>query len=338
MGSSVCVLAVEGYGEEKSTSPDKDETSAPISPFAAAADEMENDAPAIVRGPRHWRESVGGGSICCSQCCSILGFASLSSPETYRFLKHRLVSQDAPKTLDSDPARIDTTISATKLPEFVPLTSCSCFVAHEMIRYAETKAIFTFVIERNDTGSEGRLLLLKLLSWDSQLATNDDAKYLESSQGQSHLIQDPCFKKTAKIIFEETEVEVIATSGTNETLHSEKEDISKWIWGGADLCCLPDATGVNTNTLDSSAARGNESGGDSAPSFQVQGGHSTSSVRLMMETNEWDELRAALQEGTQFFSKEVVDATVAAKLGRRSIPHRSGHGLKLGISVVSLEK
>ena len=207
-----------------------------------------------------------------------------------------------------------------------------------MIRYAETKAIFTFVVERNETDSDGRLLLLKLLSWNSQLATNDDAMYLENSQGQSHLIQDTCFKKTAKIIFEETRLDVFTTRGTSEKLHNEKEDISNWIWGGADLCCLPDTTGVNTNTPGSSARRVNESGGDSAPGVQVQGGQSTSSVRLLMETNEWDELRAALQEGAQFFSKEVVDATVSAKLGRRSLPQGSSHGLKLGLSVVSLEK
>ena len=336
MGGSVCVLAVEGYGEESNKeAPSENAASSPISPFAAAAAEMGNDAPAVVRGPRPWRETVGGGSICCSQCCSVLGFATLGSPETYRFLKHRLVTREEPKV--SDDARSTDQNSTTKVPRFVPLTPCSRFVAREMIRYAETKAIFTFVVERNEPGVQGRLLLLELLSWDSQFAINADVTYLESIQGGSHLVQDVCFQRTAKIIFEETWLDLNISADTRSK--NETEDISSWIWGGADLCCLPGSAGATQKSSHSTERKDEigESSGEATPGLQVQG-QSTSSVRLLLETNEWDELRESLQEGAQFFSKEIAEATVAAKLGRRNIPHRSGHELSLGLSVMPLDK
>lgn len=340
VGGSVCVLAVEGYGEESiDAMSTAEEPGNPTSPFATAAAEMGNDAPAVVRGPRSWRETVGGGSICCSQCCSILGYASLTSPETYRFLKHRLVTEVELTTSDaSEIAVIES--SQAKVPRYVPLTPCARFVAHEMIRYAETKAIFTFVVERNETNAHGKLLLLKLLSWDSQFASSDTAMYLENSQ-ESHLIQDAFFQKSAKIIFEETWLDVDTTSSNA----NEMEDISSWIWGGADLCCLPDSAGGTSTAASGSAnnkthntSDSTSSSNETTPGSQAQ---SESSVRLLLETNEWDELRDSLQKGAQLFSKEVVDATVAAKLGSRNTPHRGNnkittHGISLGLSVISL--
>ena len=340
VGSSVCVLAVEGYGEgySKPTVEKDPVASNATSPFAAVAAEMENDQPAIVRGPRDWRETVGGGSICCSQCCSILGFASLNSPETYRFLKHRLVFQDKPEETHDKTMSSSDDAGFCETSEFSPLTSCACFVAHEMIRYAETKAIFTFVVEQTETGdNERHFLLLKLLSWGSQIATSKETQFLEIDGNDSHLIQDVCFKKTAKIIFEETTVGVGNSEDREIQPHNDTDDISNWIWGGADLCCLPDAMAAKTHPVDNSVSKNNGPGSESAIELLGQAQQSTSSVRLLLESGEYDELRAALQEGAKFFSKQVSDATVAAKLGRRNIPHRKGSDLKLGLSAISLE-
>jgi len=315
-GSSVCVLAVEGYGEnDYANGVTQDSSNTPISPFAAAAAEMGNDAPAIVRGPRPWRETVGGGSICCSQCCSTLGFASLSTPDTYRFLKHRLVTKQEGDTTSAS-------------PRFAPVISCSLFVAREMIRYAETKAIFTFVVERNEPGVNGQqLLLLKLLSWDSQFATNDDVSFLEH-ENKSNLLQAISFHRSAKIIFEETCL-ADGTQGKNS-----EEDISSWVWGGVDLCCLPDGSSATKLPMRHEGVSNTKNPIASIETTQEQ---STSSVRLLLETNEWDELRTSLQLGGQVFSKKVVEATVAAKLGRRDIPDRQGHEASIGLSVVALD-
>lgn len=337
VGNSVCVLAVEGFGENNQDSNNQlvnDAQSNPggdqaeklpsdlgnysaeqrnpaTSPFAAAAAELRNDAPAVVRGPRPWRETVGGGTICCSQCCSVLGFASLHSPETYRFLKHRLVTC---KQLETD---------------FTPLTGCASFVAHEMIRYAETKAIFTFVVERNesyDTTKEDRthILLLKLLSWDSQLACSefDDNERLQQ-------VQNVQFRKTAKIIYEESWFD--GKQGSDTMVSGDNTDISSWVWGGADLCCLPNSTtGAPTNS-----SKYDEASVLAATTSKLLEPTSQSSVRLLLEAPEWDELQQSLRDGANFYSEDTVKATVAAKFGRRNIPDRKGE-LSLGLSIIPL--
>ena len=330
-------MAVEGYGEH-STNADAANTTEPLSeeplssstltpplrsPFAAAAAELGNDAPAVIRGPRSWRETVGGGSICCSQCCSVLGFASLTSPGTYRFLKHRLaLLLNTPATSNNQSGQQPN--NDLEFRNATPLISADSFVAHEMIRYAETKAIFTFMVERKDDAGlsfQRRVLLLKLLSWDSQVATSSDVSYVSSD---GHLVQEVNLRKAAKMIFEETWLDS-RQKGAKDTRNND--DISSWVWGGADLCCQPNFVGSVGATVASNEEQGNDKINQGALGQKA----STSSVWLLLEKDEWDELLKSLCKGAQLFSREVVEATVAAKLGRRVIPNSPANGLGLSL-------
>lgn len=332
VGTSVCVLAVAGYGEQSAMPVSASSTSS-TDPFASAAAELGNDAPAVVRGPRTWREAVGGGSICCSQCCAVLGFASLASPETYRFLKHRvaIMSPVTATSSESGEGKARNTWNGMSLC-CKPLMDSHSFIAHEMIRYAETKAIFTFIVERGKVGRSNsygsalphkrqRLLLLKLLSWDSQFVTSKDVSFIEDDRQHNHLLQDVHFRSTAKIFFEETWLE------SNDTSYDESGDISSWIWGGSDRCCLPGSTRSGLATEPS----------DREPTNRItRKRESSSSVRLLLEENEWDELKKSLRDSSKFFSKEIVEATVAAKIGKRIIPNRTDGDHTLGLSLVTL--
>jgi len=253
VGNGICVLAVEGYGEETGDTDDSD----------------DNTDSATFRGPRAWRDSVGGATLCCSQCAQILGFASLTSPETFRLLKHRLSSKNDTKWND--------------------VHSCASFVAHEIVRYAESKAIYTFVVSVRSEGSMNphpKCILLKLLSWDTRQAKSKDSTCVE----ELDLLN---FKPVVRVIYE--------VADNRDTMH-DSDDPMNWTWGGVDLCCLPDGTRVENDQLDASEQ-------DSRPS--------AASVRLWLSQEEWDELQQTMVESSKYFSKAVTDATILVKLGSR---------------------
>lgn len=249
----ICVLAVDGYGEAAGDSND--------------VDEMTDSA--TFRGPRTWRDSVGGATLCCSQCCAILGFASLAVPETFRLLKHRLSSK-------SD-------------KEWNILHSCASFVAHEIVRYAESKAIYTFVVSVRSEGtpdSHPKCILLKLLSWDTRQAKSIDSNVME----ETDLLH---FKPVVRVIYE--------IANDRDSIHDNDDDPMSWTWGGVDMCCLPDNARAQQNRMNESE--------------QARQLPSAASVRLCLLQEEWDELEQTLVESSKYFSKAVTDATILVKLG-----------------------
>ena len=252
VGDGICVLAVEGYGEESGE--------------ANGLDERSDSA--TYRGPRAWRDSVGGATLCCSQCCAALGFASLTSPETFRLLKHRLTTKN-----DIHWGRMHT---------------CASFVAHEIVRYAESKAIYTFVVAVRSEGTTNphpKCILLKLLSWDTRQAYSKDSSLLLD---ETDLLN---FKRVVKVIYEITV--------DQETEH-DADDPMNWTWGGVDLCCLPDGSSAQTTQKDVT---------------EPTKLSSAASVRLWLSQEEWDELNQALVESSKYFSNAVTDATILVKLG-----------------------
>ena len=247
----ICVLAVDGYGEASGTANNVNETT---------------DS-ATFRGPRAWRDSVGGATLCCSQCCAILGFASLASPETFRLLKHRLSSKSDEQWND--------------------LHCCASFVAHEIVRYAESKAIYTFVVSVRSEGtpsSHPRCILLNLLSWDTRQAKSEDSTLME----EVDLLD---FKSVVRVIYEIT--------NDRDTAH-DNDDPMSWTWGGVDLCCLPDNAKSRQNRTNA---------------YDQANQPSAASVRLWLSQEEWDELEQTLVESSKYFSKAVTDATILVKLG-----------------------
>ena len=283
VGPSVCILAVNGYGEEDENTPKNFRNDVSI------LKTDDNLASALVRGDRPWVDAVGGASICCSQCCSPLGYASLESPITFRFLKHRF-SIRSTHQMDAVGIRV------------VPMSACSSFVARELVRYAETKAIFTFIVgvDSSEPVTRRRCLLLRVLSWDVFLATT----YKSSSSQRLH------FDRVAKIVYEETH---------NKLATGDDKNIS-WVWGGVDLCCLP--RDVNIAGDNDSYTRQNDS-------FRVA---QKSAVRLQLPQEEWEEVRLSLIDGNRWFSKSVSEATILVTMGRNV----STEGRKLGLSAIPL--
>lgn len=102
-----------------------------------------NDDTALTRGDRPYRDSVGGVGVLCSNCSSVLGYAPTDLPDTVRLLRH-CVGADR---------------------------SLTQFIVCEMIRYAETKAVFSFVITQEGTV---RALRLRLISWNVPYACESD--------------------------------------------------------------------------------------------------------------------------------------------------------------------
>jgi hypothetical protein len=271
VGHSVCILAVSGYGEGEEESNSK----------AHGADLPifdEQDASATVRGARSWRDANGGATICCSQCCSTLGFASLESPQTYRFLKHRLTYGK------------DTRVS-----------SSASFLARELVRYAEAKAIFTFIVgvEASESKVPQKCLLLRLVSWDTAMAN----RFEEPSS--NHRLD---FSRVAKVVYEET-VDKLADNYNSE-------DVTNWVWGGVDLCCIPGTSGELHNS-------------DSVADLSSR---QISTVRLHLPLDEWEEVRQSLVEGASVFPKSVAEATILVKLGRMG----ASVGETLGLSAIPL--
>lgn len=255
VGNGICVLAVEGYGEE---------------PAGDASDDDNVDS-ATFRGPRAWRESVGGATVCCSQCCAVLGFASLSNPETLRLLKHRLSS-------------------TREEIQWNERHCCASFVAHEIARYAESKAIYTFIVSvrsEEEIKHHPKCILLKVLSWDTRQAKSEDSTCVDEVDRLS-------FKRVVRVIYE-------VTTDRNNTTEHDSTDPMNWTWGGVDLCCFPDGTNEGEQTqvnLDQLAKQ-----------------TSSASVRLWLSQDEWNELHDTLLKRSKYFSKAVTDATILVKLG-----------------------
>ena len=307
---------------------------------------MISTTSAVVRGDRVWK-SVGSEvndgesvSLCCGRCCSPLGYVSLGSIDTWRFWKHRLFVQKTKKNKNKNKK------SYRAVRYFHPFGSCTSFLARELIRYAESKAIFTFVIQCDDTNSHSNkqdiCLLLRLLSWESAMATSYKKEEEEEEKQQKQSLSSSCsssqdgsdnnnhssrrrniqhrrhrqqldFKRVAKIVFEETKDPTRTNKNGHSTTASSSNNNSssaptQWFWGGVDLCCPPSSSKQKRadhtgNTLNSNDA-----------AEQQQSGAST--VKLQLPQYEYDQVVSDLYAGSQsYFTKAMADATILIKMG-----------------------
>lgn len=258
LGESLCALAVESYGQD--TDDFRNEVD-----FQTAEDSVLN------RGTRTWRNMVAGATLCCSQCCAPLGVASGESPETSRLWKHRLTTANN---------------------NFAQHT-VGTFLAHEMVRYAESKAVFTFVVvmptlqqpSLTTTMGFGKkpCLLLRLLRWDTRIAVGADS--VRDENGVDRLT----FQRVAKVIYEES----------LEPSMMSPSDVSSWKWGGVDLCCTtpePFVPGESDGRINEIPKQ--------------------SSVRICLPAEEWHDLRRLLKDGSKLFSTDVASAIVMVKIGK----------------------
>ena len=288
LGSNVVVLAIEGYGEPSeepllNPSPQTNVASSNTNKFVeVSVDKEEREirrseigietAGVMYRGERSWRDLTGGATLCCSQCCSILGYASISADSrevdaSFRLYKHRLGE--------------------------VSKHTCGSFISHEMFRYAESQAVFSFYVVK-DTSSSAlcrsvECLLLKLLSWDTKIAT-----VVNETSGL------PCgFEKAVKVFFQEIKI-------SNATKYPTPE----MFWNSIDLCCdtLPVAR----------TKKGKKQNSEDYHTTDKQ----NASVKIFLSVDEWNELLqelvfnsfpvsiAAAAALTKFGTEECIPSTV----------------------------
>ena len=330
---------------------------------------------AVIRGDRTWQDAVDGDSVslCCARCCSPLGFASLGSPETWRFWKHRLSIQVqaqpviqrknksykykaetkekydrlsnivetmpiAAKTVDavggfSSNAKLSRMPLLTVVPITKPLGSCSSFLARELVRYAESKAIFTFVVRREGRensihGNNNECLLLRMLSWETAMATSFQTKTNARDEASSALL----LRKVAKIVFEITSDPTVTAAqarsnkhGMNNTNSDGDAAPTQWFWGGVDLCCPPPTAFNKSNAKNNNSNNNNNCTtipgvsqlDDSPPPEGV------STVRLELPSDEFDVVMEDLVSGKSLFEPEIANATILLQMGGLS----EGYGL-----------
>jgi hypothetical protein len=343
VGKSVCVLAVSNYGEVLNEPSDAGNGKVSRENVASKASDggllpdtsmqvgqiMDRSA-ATIRGGRSWKDPTGCDSVtlCCSQCCSPIGFASLSSPEIWRFWKHRLATscQNVASEGNVVPQNSTTFPSISSFNEsrgIKAIGSVSSFLVREMVRYAESKAIFTFVIgrETHDSRSGGsKCMLLRLLSWETAMArSTQDSRKWESrySHTNNRVSFKLDFQRVAKLVFEET------ADRMNPSIASNDDSTAQWTWGGVDLCCPPTVSSSNellpfslSNLFKASTNAINET-------------QTGSTVRMELPEDEYDQVLRHLKESRSFFSKTQEDSTILIKMGRE-------RSTGMGLTVVPL--
>lgn len=278
VGESVCVSANPNYG--LSSANDEDDSTAAEKTSVPKIDTAGIDklSSAEGRGDRLWESASGGDSVTlsCSQCSSKLGFASLTSPETWRLWKHRLKTKQ-------------------------PLRSCASFLVGEMVGYAESKAIFTFVVGKEDEDRD-RCLLLHLLSWETSMAWSDSL--VNQQKPRDYRLN---FRKVAKVVFEES------------SFPNAKQRETQWMWGGVDLCGLPDDLFLPSKTPKTSIRKWPKIYTDSK----------ASTVFLDLPSDEYTQVLDDLQRSRSIFSKSYEEATILIKMGQTRE--------SLGLAVIPLQ-
>ena len=312
LGHNVCVLAVDGYGERaevEASSGAYDNDGAvgkgPSPSGLVDLDAMANGAE--FRGLRKWRDSVGGATLCCSQCCSTLGFASLDNPDSCRLFKHCLSSLTRQKS-----QRFDKNIFARN--------TCASFLAKDMIRYAESQAVFTFLVtsgrvDSTEQSSDQGYLLLKLLSWDTAVATS-------TCHGDERMSTP--LTKGIKVIYEfvDASTNAISTIGIPGSADSKSiDDIMTWTWGGADLCCPPFASGNSSRH-----ASGREAQSETPD-------YGKASVQIFLTEKELSQVKNYIKAGSSLFPDSVSKVSILLKLGNDEKGSRND---SRGLSVIPL--
>lgn len=251
----ICELNIKGYGGYSSSNVE--------SSFVELGSQPWKD--------KSSRSDFEVKTIACAICCSALGFVSSHDTNTYRFYKH-LLSCTIPNSIPSN--------------NIFAMNTCGSFLAREMIRYAESEAIYTFTIETDSRSITSRCISLRMLSWDTVMGIT------ETKQDSVHQIK---YEKVLKVIFEET---------SNKRTLMASDNPMDWKWGGLDLCCPPIQN------------KGDESTTDMMTNINTQ--TKATSVRICLSAGEWNEFKHSLMDRSKFFSDVVENAFVMTKLGMLS--------------------
>ncbi len=297
---NICILAIEGYGEQnpQKTLEHGDITTDTKSINSNILPNVDVGKSALFRGRRTWSDSVGGATVCCNQCCSILGYASLEEPDSCRLLKHRLSAKEVTKRIKVGDDDDTEELKSLSVDYFVSNTSAT-FISRELTRYAESQAVFTFVIFNSDISE--KILLLRLLSWNSYMSFSN---HEERDEGLYFKKQ---FSRVAKVVYEEIDNLI-----NHDLVNAEIDNIDpmNFTWGGIDLCCPPSSNDSKTNKEINQVNHNSNVG--------IFNGETESKacVHIHLPGDEWAHLREALHRGNIFIPDEISRVTVKLKLGK----------------------
>ena len=258
--------------------------------------------------------------LCCSYCCYPLGLATLEGHYLYR---HRLVLGLEPNQGHEQPQQSSQPSIQDPDQGATIASRVAIFIAQELKRYAESQAIFTFIVTATTTAAHNAktmtnmnppgpnyettttttsspqlrfCLLLHVVSWDSIL--------LHASAASTEIFP----KRVVKVIYKVSSMVTTAGDDNDDEDDEQDQDISTWRWGGLDLCCDPIVT---TATATSPL--------NETPIAATTSQKKLKSVHLTLDPDEWEELVMAVTQCPYFFPKDVVDATIGVKLGRDEI-------------------
>jgi hypothetical protein len=307
-------------------------------------------------------------TVSCSACASIVGYkigpeASAVVDRTeldpskvgagYHFLKHEMIllySENVPMALPTKQLSTQTDAAKSTSPfslQSLTLPALSQFIIYEMIRIAETKGIFNFVVCKYFSDAENEIRQLKkessmvaikmhLLHWKTITAT-----YEKSSVSMAHPSFDENMKDPTSIKPPSTEVLVPLWQRRAmiyyETIAGDRNNFSKqkriapfiqedkavnsfrkqFIAQHTAWCC-PDgkiATAGNNNKEHFGLFTKGVVMADTTSTYY--GGNvdeviDASITRLYLSTTEFDLILKELQESSNMFSHEVVHAVRAS--------------------------
>ena len=208
----------------------------------------------------------------------------MEEPDTCRLLKHRLCAKEDIVIVDNDEFYLMTT------KDWFSHNTTASFIARELIRYAESQAVFTFVIFDEEPAS-GRVLLLKLLSWNTSMGfvTKNGITNNHLDGGAVEL------GRIAKVIFEEVDDPNHHLFGGKSSDSTNPMDFS---WN-LDLCCPP----FGATTPDKGIS---DTVGTDAPK---------ASVHIHLPADDWKQLRENIEIGRKFVPNSISQTTVLMKLG-----------------------
>ena len=270
LAESVSVLEIDGYGREPRTDLVEPESTQVHDEILQEQDALEE----LIQMETDWRDLIGGSTLCCNSCQSILGCAAVENTNNLRLYKHRLAHREP-------------TNGRLKKGDFVGderrTFTCATFLAHEMVRYAESKAVFNFAVISLHPKLQGsrtkKVLHIRLVSWSSTAALCDRGEHF------FHL------DEAIKVIFEELEYsQWVAFESGNP------DDMPFSFLSKLDLCCYPEEQNSN----------------GSQTTLKPR------TLRIHLEYQDWDVLRQTLRTNADFFPESISHATIKMKLGRHS--------------------
>jgi hypothetical protein len=304
----------------------------------------------------------------CSVCASIVGYKIVPTVSAvvdrteltpskvgagYHFLKHEMIllySENVPMAQPTKPLSTQTDAAQSTLPfsmQSLMLPSLSQFLIYEMIRIAETKGIFTFVVVKHFTDAENEIrqlnkesstvaIKLRLINWKTITATYEKSTISMAHPSFDENIKDPnpikpistealvpLWQRRAKVYYETIAGDRNNFSKQKRIAPFIQEDkavnsFRKQFIAQHTAWCCPDgkiATAGNNNKEHFGLFTKGVVMADTTSTYY--GGNvdeviDASITRLYLSTTEFDLILKELQESSNMFSREVVHAVRAS--------------------------